>query len=150
MVYFIKYGKAKGGSYFMHFKKVLNHAPRKVAACLMVSALALGNTTPAIYATDMMSEEKMSEAETSIPSSEIGEDDKSQSQLENALIETDVTTKEIDTTNESSNTENKLKAVKDNNVYFIDKNASSLSTHNIVVALKEMAKAVYPEYYGDI
>ncbi len=45
---------------------------------------------------------------------------------------------------------NSIKAVKDNNVYFIDKNASSLSTHNIVVALKEMAKAVYPEYYGDI
>ena len=110
----------------MHFKKVLNHAPRKVAACLMVSALALGNTTPAIYATDMMSEEKMSEAETSIPSSEIGEDDKSQSQLENALIETDVTTKEIDTTNESSNTENNSEETDR-----IDESSTSLEDKNV-------------------
>lgn len=40
-----------------------------------------------------------------------------------------------------------IKAVKDNNIYLIDKNASSRPSQNVVKALKEMAKAVYPEKY---
>lgn len=39
-------------------------------------------------------------------------------------------------------------AVKNQQVYYIDNMASSLSNHNIVKALDEMAKAVYPEAYG--
>jgi iron complex transport system substrate-binding protein len=40
-----------------------------------------------------------------------------------------------------------MKAVKNNDVYYIDKSASSLSNHNVVKALKEMAEAVYPEVF---
>lgn len=43
-----------------------------------------------------------------------------------------------------------LKAVKDNAVYAIDANASSRPSHNIVIALKQMAKAVYPDQYADL
>ncbi|MEA4987212.1 MAG: ABC transporter substrate-binding protein [Anaerovorax sp.] len=42
-----------------------------------------------------------------------------------------------------------IKAIKEEQVYYIDKNASSLSSHNIVIALKQMAKALYPEVYKD-
>lgn len=41
-----------------------------------------------------------------------------------------------------------VNAVKNKQVYYIDNMASSLSNHNIVKALDEMAKAVYPEAYG--
>ncbi|MDR1773903.1 MAG: ABC transporter substrate-binding protein [Clostridioides sp.] len=41
-------------------------------------------------------------------------------------------------------------AVKNKAVYFIDNGASSLPNQNIVKALKEMAKAVYPDEYKDI
>lgn len=40
-----------------------------------------------------------------------------------------------------------LKAVKGKNVFGIDTNSSSRPNHNIIKALKEMAKAVYPEIY---
>ncbi len=40
-----------------------------------------------------------------------------------------------------------IKAVKNNEVYYIDNNASSLPNHNIVKAMKEIAKAVYPDKY---
>ncbi len=40
-----------------------------------------------------------------------------------------------------------IKAVKNNEVYYIDSNASSLPNHNIVKAMKEIAKAVYPDKY---
>lgn len=40
-----------------------------------------------------------------------------------------------------------INAVKNNNVYLIDKNASSRPSQNIIKALKEMAKAIYPEKY---
>lgn len=42
-----------------------------------------------------------------------------------------------------------IQAIKEKQVYYIDKNASSLSSHNIVIALKQMAKALYPEVYKD-
>ena len=40
-----------------------------------------------------------------------------------------------------------MTAVKNNDVYYIDANASSRPTHNIVKALKEMAKFIYPDKY---
>jgi len=40
-----------------------------------------------------------------------------------------------------------VSAVKNNDVYYIDNNASSLSNHNIVKALQQMAEAVYPKIY---
>ena len=40
-----------------------------------------------------------------------------------------------------------ITAVKNNDVYNIDNNASSLSNHNIIKALDQMAKAIYPEVY---
>ncbi len=40
-----------------------------------------------------------------------------------------------------------MKAVKDGQVFYIDNMASSLPDHNIVKALNEMAKAVYPDIY---
>ena len=40
-----------------------------------------------------------------------------------------------------------IRAVKNNDVYYIDANASSRPTQNIIKALKEMAKAVYPDLY---
>ncbi|NLW27025.1 ABC transporter substrate-binding protein [Acetivibrio saccincola] len=40
-----------------------------------------------------------------------------------------------------------VKAIKNNNVYYIDNKTSSLPNHNIVQALEEMAKAVYPDKY---
>ena len=40
-----------------------------------------------------------------------------------------------------------LKAVKGKKVFGIDTNSSSRPNHNIIKALKEMAKAVYPEIY---
>lgn len=43
-----------------------------------------------------------------------------------------------------------VSAVKNNAVYYIDNGASSLPNHHIVDALKQMAKAVYPEQYKDI
>ena len=42
-----------------------------------------------------------------------------------------------------------LTAVQDGAVYYIDNNASSLPDQNVVTALKQMAEAVYPEYYGE-
>lgn len=41
-------------------------------------------------------------------------------------------------------------AVKEGQAYYIDNAASSLPNHHIVDALKEMAKAVYPEEYADL
>lgn len=43
-----------------------------------------------------------------------------------------------------------LDAVTTNNLYYIDNGHSSLPNHNIVQALKEMAKAIYPEQYKEI
>ncbi|MGL6106427.1 ABC transporter substrate-binding protein [Romboutsia sp.] len=40
-----------------------------------------------------------------------------------------------------------IRAVKENQVYFINKNASSRPSHKIITALKEMAKAIYPQEY---
>jgi iron complex transport system substrate-binding protein len=40
-----------------------------------------------------------------------------------------------------------LNAVQNNAVYYIDANASSRPTQNIVQALDEIAKAVYPDKY---
>lgn len=39
-------------------------------------------------------------------------------------------------------------AIQNGDVYYIDNMSSSLSNHNIVKALDQMAKAVYPEEYG--
>lgn len=38
-------------------------------------------------------------------------------------------------------------AIKNNDVYYIDRDASSLSNHNIVKALDQMAEAIYPDVY---
>ena len=40
-----------------------------------------------------------------------------------------------------------INAIKNNEVYLVDQNASSRPSQNAVKALKQMAKAVYPEYY---
>lgn len=40
-----------------------------------------------------------------------------------------------------------VNAIKNNEVYYIDANSSSRPTHNIIKALKEMAKAIYPDEY---
>lgn len=40
-----------------------------------------------------------------------------------------------------------MKAIQNDDVYYIDTNSSSRSNHNIVKALEEMAEAVYPEEY---
>lgn len=42
-----------------------------------------------------------------------------------------------------------ITAVKNSDVYQIDKNSSSRASQNIIKALKEMAKAVYPDEYKD-
>ncbi|QJA10212.1 ABC transporter substrate-binding protein [Romboutsia sp. CE17] len=41
-----------------------------------------------------------------------------------------------------------ITAIKNNAVYLVDKNASSRPSQNAIKALEEIAKAVYPEYYG--
>ena len=41
-----------------------------------------------------------------------------------------------------------LKAVQNGAVYYIDNMASSLPNQNVIKALEQMAKAVYPEYYN--
>ena len=43
-----------------------------------------------------------------------------------------------------------ITAVKGNNIFIIDKNSSSRPSQNILKALKEMAKAVYPEKYAQL
>lgn len=43
-----------------------------------------------------------------------------------------------------------ITAVKNGDVYQIDKNSSSRGSQNIIKALKEMAKAVYPDEYKDL
>lgn len=40
-------------------------------------------------------------------------------------------------------------AVKNGEVYYIDNMASSLPDQNVVTAMRQMAKAVYPDYYGE-
>lgn len=40
-----------------------------------------------------------------------------------------------------------ISAVKNNQVYYVDNMSSSLPNHNIIKALEEMAKAVYPDLY---
>ena len=40
-----------------------------------------------------------------------------------------------------------IAAVRNNNVYYIDADSSNRPSHNIVKALKEMAKAIYPDKY---
>ncbi len=42
-----------------------------------------------------------------------------------------------------------VNAVKNNQVYFVDRNPSSLSNENIAIALKQMAKYIYPDKYTD-
>ena len=41
-----------------------------------------------------------------------------------------------------------ITAIKENAVYLVDKNASSRPSQNAIKALTEMAKAIYPEHYG--
>lgn len=41
-----------------------------------------------------------------------------------------------------------INAIKNNEVYLVDKNASSRPSQNAIKALKEMARAIYPEYYA--
>jgi len=40
-----------------------------------------------------------------------------------------------------------INAIKNNEVYYVDNNSSSLPNHNIVIALEQMAKAIYPDKY---
>ncbi|MGG7177039.1 ABC transporter substrate-binding protein [Clostridium paraputrificum] len=40
-----------------------------------------------------------------------------------------------------------INAVKNNNIYLLDKNTTSRPSQNVIKALKEMAKAVYPDKY---
>lgn len=40
-----------------------------------------------------------------------------------------------------------ITAIKNNDVYYIDRDASSLSNHNIINALDQMAELIYPEVY---
>lgn len=40
-----------------------------------------------------------------------------------------------------------IKAIKNDEVYYVDTNSSARPNHNIIKALKEMAKAVYPDEY---
>lgn len=40
-----------------------------------------------------------------------------------------------------------INAIKDKQVFFIEKNPSSLSSQNVIVALKQIAESVYPELY---
>jgi iron complex transport system substrate-binding protein len=40
-----------------------------------------------------------------------------------------------------------MKAIKNNDVYMIDNMSSSLPNHNIIKALEEMGKAVYPDKF---
>lgn len=40
-----------------------------------------------------------------------------------------------------------IKAIKNSEVYYIDNNASNLPNHNFVKAMKEIAKAIYPDKY---
>ena len=42
-----------------------------------------------------------------------------------------------------------LQAVQNDNVYYVDNIASSLPNQNVVKALRQIAEAVYPEYYGE-
>ncbi len=44
----------------------------------------------------------------------------------------------------------KIKAVSNEQVFEIDKDASSRATHNIIKAMKEIAIAIYPDVYGEI
>ena len=40
-----------------------------------------------------------------------------------------------------------INAIKNNEVYLVDQNASSRQSQNVIKALEQMAKAVYPEHY---
>ena len=42
-----------------------------------------------------------------------------------------------------------ITAVENDAIYLIDKNASSRGSQNVIKALKEIAQAVYPEYYAN-
>ncbi|ONI38061.1 hypothetical protein AN640_02970 [Candidatus Epulonipiscium fishelsonii] len=42
-----------------------------------------------------------------------------------------------------------INAVKNNEVFYIDNNATSIPNHNIVKGIKDMAKIIYPEYYKE-
>ncbi|GHT67401.1 ABC transporter substrate-binding protein [Spirochaetia bacterium] len=44
---------------------------------------------------------------------------------------------------------NTIKAVQDNAVYIIDTDSSSRPSQHIILALQQMAHAVYPEHYGE-
>ena len=43
-----------------------------------------------------------------------------------------------------------INAIKNNEVYLVDQNASSRPSQNVIKALEQMAKAVYPEHYEKI
>ncbi len=43
-----------------------------------------------------------------------------------------------------------MKAIQNQDVYYIDNGKSSLSNHHIVEALEEMAQVVYPEKYAEL
>jgi iron complex transport system substrate-binding protein len=40
-----------------------------------------------------------------------------------------------------------LAAVRNNDIYLIDANASSRPTHRVLIAARQIARAVYPEYF---
>lgn len=42
-----------------------------------------------------------------------------------------------------------INAVKNNEIFLVDKNASSRGSQNVIIALKEIAKAVYPDKYAN-
>ena len=43
-----------------------------------------------------------------------------------------------------------ITAVQNGDVYQIDKNSSSRASQNVIKALKEIAKAIYPDEYKDL
>lgn len=45
---------------------------------------------------------------------------------------------------------NTVNAVKNNEIFLIDKDTSSRGSQNVIKALKEIAKAIYPDKYADI
>lgn len=47
----------------------------------------------------------------------------------------------------SRNAWENINAIKNNEVYLVDQNASSRPSQNVIKALEQMAKAVYPEHY---
>ena len=49
--------------------------------------------------------------------------------------------------NGKANLKDSYAIIKNNEVYLVDQNASSRPSQNVIKALEQMAKAVYPEHY---